>query len=54
MKTKIPFTNCLAAMLRDFLDDHGLSQARLAADLHISQSCSMTFSPAALSLPSTA
>jgi addiction module HigA family antidote len=36
MKTEIPLTNSAAAMLRDFLDDHGLSQARLAADLHIS------------------
>jgi len=33
---KIPLTNSAAAMLRDFLDDHSLSQARLAADLHIS------------------
>jgi len=33
---RIPLTNTAAAMLRDFLDDHGLSQARLAADLHIS------------------
>ncbi len=36
MKTKIPLTNTAAAMLRDFLDDHGLSQARLAQDLRIS------------------
>lgn len=40
MKTKpttgIPLTNTAAAMLRDFLDDHGLSQAKLAADLHLS------------------
>ena len=34
--TGIPLTNSAAAMLRDFLDDHSLSQARLAADLHIS------------------
>ncbi len=34
--TQIPLTNSAAAMLRDFLDDHGLSQAKLAADLHIS------------------
>jgi len=32
----IPLTNTAAAMLRDFLDDHGLTQARLAADLHMS------------------
>ena len=32
----IPLTNSAAAMLRDFLDDHSLSQSRLAADLHIS------------------
>ena len=32
----IPLTNTAAAMLRDFLEDHGLSQAKLAADLHIS------------------
>jgi antitoxin HigA-1 len=36
MKDEIPLTNSAAAMLRDFLDDHGLSQSRLAADLHIS------------------
>lgn len=36
MKTGIPLTNSAAAMLRDFLEDYGLSQARLAADLHIS------------------
>lgn len=40
MKTKptprIPLTNSAAAMLRDFLDDHGLSQSKLAADIHIS------------------
>lgn len=36
MKTGIPLTNSAAAMLRDFLDDHGLSQAALAAALHIS------------------
>ena len=34
--TQIPLTNTAAAVLRDFLDDHGLSQAKLAADLHIS------------------
>jgi antitoxin HigA-1 len=34
--TEIPLTNSAAAMLRDFLDDHGLTQAKLAADLHIS------------------
>lgn len=33
---KIPLTNTAAAMLRDFLDDYGLSQARLAAGLRIS------------------
>ncbi|NQW99721.1 HigA family addiction module antidote protein [bacterium] len=32
----IPLTNSTAALLRDFLDDHGLSQSKLAADLHIS------------------
>ena len=32
----IPLTNTAAAMLRDFLDDHDLSQVKLAADLHIS------------------
>ncbi len=36
MKDEIPLTNSAAAMLRDFLDDHGLSQAKLAADLPIS------------------
>jgi addiction module HigA family antidote len=34
--TGTPLTNSAAAMLRDFLDDHSLSQARLAADLRIS------------------
>jgi len=34
--TTIPLTNTAAAMLRDFLEDYGLSQAKLAADLHIS------------------
>lgn len=34
---KIPLTNSAAAMLRDFLEDHGLTQAKLAADLHISR-----------------
>ena len=34
--TQIPLTNTAAAMLRDFLDDHGLSQAKLAADLRLS------------------
>jgi antitoxin HigA-1 len=34
--TGIPLTNSAAAMLRDFLDDHDLSQTKLAADLHIS------------------
>jgi addiction module HigA family antidote len=33
----IPLTNTAAAMLRDFLEDHGLTQAKLAADLHISR-----------------
>ena len=33
----IPLTNTAAAMLRDFLEDHGLTQARLAEDLHISR-----------------
>ena len=32
----IPLTNSAAAMLRDFLDDHSLTQKKLAADLHIS------------------
>lgn len=36
MKNKIPLSNSAAAMLRDFIDDHGLSQSRLAKDLHIS------------------
>ena len=36
MKTEIPLTNSAAVMLRDFLEDFGLSQSRLAADLHIS------------------
>lgn len=35
-KTEIPLTNTAAAMLRDFLDDYGLTQAKIAADLHIS------------------
>ena len=34
--TKIPLTNSAAAMLCDFLNDYNLSQAKLAADLHIS------------------
>lgn len=34
--TGIPLTNSAAAMLRDFLDDHSLTQTKLAADLHIS------------------
>lgn len=40
MKSKhpdvIPLTNTAAAMLRDFLEDHGLTQAKQAKDLHIS------------------
>ncbi len=36
MKNDIPLTNSAAAMLRDFLDDYGLSQARLAAEIRIS------------------
>lgn len=36
MQEKIPLTNSAAAMLRDFLDDYGLSQIRLARDLRIS------------------
>ena len=36
MKHQIPLTNSAAAMLRDFLDDHELTQAKLAADIHIS------------------
>lgn len=36
MKTGIPLTNSAAVMLRDFLEDYGLSQAKLAMDLHIS------------------
>lgn len=34
--TGIPLTNSAAAMLRDFLGDHSLTQKKLAADLHIS------------------
>ena len=34
--TAIPLTNSAAAMLREFQTDHGLTQAKLAADLHIS------------------
>lgn len=34
--TAIPLTNSAAAMLRDFLEDHCLTQAKLAAELHIS------------------
>jgi len=33
---RIPLTNTAAAMLRDFIDDYGLSQSKLAADLRIS------------------
>lgn len=36
MKKQIPLSNSAAAMLRDFLDDYGLTQAKLAADIHIS------------------
>jgi addiction module HigA family antidote len=36
MKAEIPLTNSAAAMLREFLADHGLSQSKLAADLYIS------------------
>ena len=36
MKTEIPLTNSAAAMLRDFLEDYGLTQTKLAKDLHIS------------------
>jgi addiction module HigA family antidote len=36
MKHQIPLTNSAAAMLRDFLEDYGLTQAKLAADIHIS------------------
>ena len=36
MKHQIPLTHSAAAMLRDFLEDHGLTQAKLAADIHIS------------------
>jgi len=36
MKTEIPLTNSAAAMLRDFLDDYGLTQTKLAKDLNIS------------------
>ena len=32
----IPLTNTAAAMLRDFLEDHGLTQAKLAKEIHIS------------------
>ncbi len=31
----IPLTNSAAAILRDFLDDHSLTQAKLAANLHV-------------------
>jgi hypothetical protein len=34
--TGIPLTNSPAAMLRDFLDDHSPTQARLTADFLIS------------------
>jgi addiction module HigA family antidote len=34
--TEIPLMNSAATMLRDFLEDYSLSQAKLAADLHIS------------------
>ena len=34
--TATPLTNSAAAMLRDFLDDHSLTQAKLAAEIHIS------------------
>lgn len=34
--TGISLTNSAAAMLRDFLTDHSLTQTKLAADLHIS------------------
>jgi len=33
---QIPLTNTAAAMLRDFLDDYGLTQSKLAGDLRIS------------------
>lgn len=36
MKAGIPLTNSAAAMLRDFIEDHNLSQAGLATALHIS------------------
>ncbi|MBC8128121.1 MAG: HigA family addiction module antidote protein [Gloeobacteraceae cyanobacterium ES-bin-144] len=36
MKKEIPLSNSAAAMLRDYLEDHELTQSRLAADLHIS------------------
>lgn len=36
MKKQIPLSNSAAAMLRDFLDDYGLTQAKLAADIYIS------------------
>jgi addiction module HigA family antidote len=36
MKKQIPLTNSAAAMLRDFLDDYGLTQVKLAADIRIS------------------
>lgn len=32
----IPLTNTAAAMLRDFLDDYGLTQTKLANAIHIS------------------
>lgn len=36
MKTRIPLSNSAAALLRDFLADYDLSQAKLARDIRIS------------------
>ena len=33
---RLPLTNTAAAMLRDFLDDYGLTQTKLAADVRLS------------------
>lgn len=34
--TDVPLRNSAASMLRDFLDEHSLTEAKLAADFHIS------------------
>ena len=36
MKSRIPLSNTAAVLLRDFLADHDLSQAKLARDIRIS------------------